>query len=85
MKTSNRITYGRLEAVLKELGFVKKVVPDTGVGYNHAPTGALVIVRLHKPNEIVPDYVMAATRLQLDEFGVIAPKSFEEMLQTSAA
>jgi len=85
MKTNNRITFGRLEAVLKNLGFVKKVVPDTGVGYNHAPTGAIVIVRHHKPNELVPDYVMAAARHELDQQGVIEPKDFEEMLKAAAA
>jgi predicted RNA binding protein YcfA (HicA-like mRNA interferase family) len=84
-KKSNHITFARLESVLKELGFVKKVVPGTGVGYKHPPTGALVVVRLHKPREIVPDYVIVGVRHELEWQGVIEAKEFEEMLQAAAA
>jgi len=84
MNKTKQITFSQLDQVLKELGFCKKVVPDTGVAYKHSPSGLVLAVRLHKPNEVVPDYVMVATRGQLDRHGVIETKDFEEMLKATA-
>ncbi len=51
MNKSRRITFGHLEAVLKELGFRKKVVPGKGVAYKHEQMKPLLLLRLHKANE----------------------------------
>ena len=82
---NNRITFKRLEKILKELGFRKKIVPDSCVTYSHPPTKALLIVRLHKPDDLVPGYVIIAARLELEWKGILEPKSFEAMLQSAAA
>lgn len=81
----NRITFAQLENVLEEIGFTKTVLPDTGVVYRHANSDSMLVVRLHKPREVVPDYVMAATRLQLDEQGIIEGDDFDAMLRATAA
>ena len=79
------VTFAQLEHILTELGFVKNVVPKTGVAYEHPPTQTLFVVRLHKPDEIVPGKVLLAAQLQLDGRGVIEAAEFEQMLRNVAA
>ncbi len=43
------------------------------------------MVRLHKPKDLVPGYVLPATRVELKRFGIIAATDFEPMLRTAAA
>jgi len=85
VKTTNRISYFQLDAVLKDLGFRKKVVLDSGVAYTHPSTGTPIAVPAHKSSETVPDYVMAGTRLQLDRHGVVEAKDFDQMLKAAVA
>ncbi len=82
---TKRITFAQLERVLTGLGFRKKVVPKYCVAYEHPPTKTVLPVRLHKPKEIVPDYVMAMVRHQLEWQGVIETADLEELFQTIAA
>jgi len=82
---SNRITFAQLDAVLDQLGFRKTVVPGSHVNYNHPETGALLLVQLHKPKDLVPGYVLMGTRGDLEIQGVIAREDFERMLQAVAA
>ena len=82
---TKHITFAQLEQLLEGLGFVKRVVPNECVTYEHAPTKSLLAVRLHKPNEAVPEHVLVATRIQLDGRGVVAEKDFDSLLQSVAA
>jgi hypothetical protein len=81
---SNRITFSRLEKVLADLGFQKRVVPSEGVAYDYGPTRTLLVVSLHKSNELVPDFVLTSIRHQLDAQGVIPSAKFESLLQSAA-
>ena len=74
------ITFAQLEKILKDLGFRKRVVPSKAVVYNYSPTRTDLIVRVHTPNELVPDYVLVSIRHQLDAQGVIAATEFETLL-----
>ena len=74
---NGRITFARLEKVLVELGFQKRVVPNEGVAYHRSATQSSLVVSVHKPNEFVPDYVLASIRHQLDAQGVITARALK--------
>lgn len=80
-----RIPFAQFDSVLRELGFQKKVVPGKHIAYFHEASDTVMAVRLMEPDELVPDYQMAATRSQLDGRGIIDADEFEEMLKTAAA
>src|SRR5437773_818963 len=61
---NNRITFARFDAVLEELGFKKTVIPTSHVNYRHEASDTLLMIRLHQPDDFVPDYVMTSTQLQ---------------------
>jgi hypothetical protein len=82
---NKHITFSQLEHVLLELGFRKKIVPQSCVTYEYPTKNSLLVVRLHEPDELVPDYVMVATRGQLDGQGVVAAADFDAMLHAIAA
>src|SRR5438105_12576479 len=79
------IRFARYDSILLELGFKKKVVPGKYIVYWHQPSDTVMPVRLMKPDELVPDYQMAATRSQLDGRGIIEAADFEEMLKAITA
>ena len=82
---NSAITFAQFDAVLAELGFKSNVVPGSHVNYEHAKSGAVLMIRLHKPTDVVPNYVLISTRVQLDGQGVIEANNFEAMLSAVAA
>ena len=82
---TNRISFAQMDRILQDAGFQKTVIPGKGIAYHHAPTDTLFPVRLHKPNEMVPDYLLAAARSQLDGRGIMDAANFEELLKAAAA
>jgi hypothetical protein len=79
------VTFAQLDAVLAELGFAKQVVSRSHPNYRHAALDSPLMVRLHKPNDLVPGYVLLAARVELDRFGIVAADDFVTMLQAQAA
>ena len=82
---TDRTTFAQYEAVLKELGFQKRVLESLHVRYEHAPSGTVLLVRPHQPSDSVPDYVLVSTRSHLSYRGLIEPAEFEAMLHAVAA
>jgi hypothetical protein len=78
MKTTD-VTYGRLDKVLRSLGFSCRVLkrePHTRV-YEHKETGALLPIPPFPMTEFaLPHYVVAA-RTMVDLFGIADPKVFD--------
>jgi predicted RNA binding protein YcfA (HicA-like mRNA interferase family) len=82
---NSEITFGQLDAVLEELGFRKEVIKGSHVNYWHAGWETPIMVRLHKPRELIPHYLLAGMRVQLENLGIIAAKEFDQMLEKVAA
>jgi len=85
-------THAQFERILKELGFRTISLPGKtgsllgkGVAYKHDPSGIVLAVPLHKPNESVPQHVVVSARHQLDVFGVMERVDFDALLQAAAA
>ncbi len=82
---SNRVTFAILDRLLDDLGFVETTVPNSYVAYEHPPSGALLVLRLHRPADRVDPATLAHVRLQLVERGLIEPEAFDRLLQGTAA
>lgn len=82
---TERVTFGQIEAVLAELGFRKSVVPGSHVNYEHPEAGMIAPVRLHKSRDVVPSYVLAGIRHDLEVLGVIAGSELDAKLRGVAA
>ena len=82
---NKRITFAQFDGVLEELGFKKTIIPTSHVNYRHEASDTLLMIRLHQPDDFVPEYVMASTQLQLDGRGVIGAAEFEDRFRSTAA
>lgn len=77
------VTYGRLDTVLRALGFVySEPEPGTKV-YRHLQTGALVTFPVLPVNKTVLPHHLEGTRMILDAFGIAEPPEFTARLQAS--
>lgn len=79
----SEVTYGRLDAVLRALGFVASE-PEKGTKvYKHAKSGALVTFPTLPAQKAVLPHHLEGTRMILDAFGIAAPPEFTAQLQAS--
>ena len=81
----SNITFAQFDAILEELGFRKQVIRGSHVNYWHEELKSPLLIRLHRPKDRVPTYVLLGTRVELDNFGIIAAEDFEEKLKAAAA
>lgn len=81
---SNSITYATLDRVLTDLGFVVTTVPNSHTLYEHAESGALIMLRLHRPNDPVDPGTLLVVRKTVVDRGVIEPEAFERLLQKNS-
>ncbi len=81
---NSRITFGQLDAALEHLGFRKEVVEGSHVNYWHPDWKTPYMAQLHKPKDLVPNFVLAGTRSQMEHLGIVASSDFDAMLQSTA-
>ncbi len=77
------VTYGRLDKVLRALGFTGRLVtgePPTRV-YEHQESGAWIMLPVLPEANRVRDYHLASVRTTLEGFGIADAKVFEAKLQ----
>ena len=67
------VTYGRLDAVLRSLGFSASVFEKDTRVYKHPSTGALVTFPIYPDSKPVLPHHLVATRMTLDGFGIVSP------------
>lgn len=78
-----KVTYGRLDQVLRALGFsVRDPDPETRV-YEHE-SGARLIIPVFPERKMAYPHHLAATRMILDYFGIMDPPEFESRLQKAS-
>jgi predicted RNA binding protein YcfA (HicA-like mRNA interferase family) len=77
----NELTYGRLDTLLRSLGFSASLYEEDTRVYKHAKTGALVTFPLHPDRELVRPHHVAGTRMILDAFGIAIPPELAAQLQ----
>lgn len=76
-------TYGQLEKVLRSLGFVSRPGNSDPPGriFEHARTGALVMLPALPETEKAYEHHLIAARLELDNFGIADPTTFDLKLR----
>jgi hypothetical protein len=69
----SKLTYGRLDAMLRSLGFTVRIVEDKARWYEHKPTGAVVAIPIFPDDEEALQRHLVAVRLALDNFRLTYP------------
>jgi predicted RNA binding protein YcfA (HicA-like mRNA interferase family) len=75
---TDTITFSSLDQFLRGLGFTEEVVPGSHVLYEHAGSGAVIVLRPFREEEDVGPTTIALVRHILDEFGVMDHKVFDD-------
>jgi hypothetical protein len=76
-------TYGRLDAILRTLGFTVGVHEKTTRVYKHANSGALITFPIFPASQSVAAHHLVATQMTLDAFGIATPRELASQLQAS--
>jgi hypothetical protein len=76
-------TYGQLEKVLRALGFTCRPGNNDPPGriYEHSSTGALAMLPALPETDQVYEHHLVAARLELDNFGIAEPTTFDAKLR----
>jgi hypothetical protein len=82
---SNSITFATLDRVLADLGFVVTTIPNSHTLYEHAESGAVIMLRLHRPSDPVDPGTLLVVRKTVVDRGVVEPEVFEQLLQKTSA
>jgi predicted RNA binding protein YcfA (HicA-like mRNA interferase family) len=81
----NSITFATLDRVLVGLGFVVTTIPNSHTLYEHAESGAVLMLRLHHPNDPVDPGTLLVVRKTVVDRGLTEPAAFERLLQKNSA
>jgi hypothetical protein len=76
-------TYGQLENTLRAFGFTCRPGKNDPPGriYEHKKTGAIVMLPALSESEKVYEHHLVAARMELDDFGIADPTTFEAKLR----
>lgn len=79
------ITYGQLDKVLRALGFTCRPGNNDPPGriYEHKQTGAIVALPAFPESDKVYEHHLAIARLELDNFSIANPTTFEANLRNA--
>lgn len=77
------VTYGQLEKVLRGFGFTCRPGNRKPPGriYEHKKTGATIAFPAFPESEKVYEHHLVAARMELDDFGIADPTTFEAKLR----
>ena len=76
-----KVTYSRLEEVLRSLGFSLRAVEEKNKVYCHEGTGALIVLPELPPEEPVLPRHLLAVRSILQAYAIADPMDFARQLQ----
>jgi hypothetical protein len=77
------ITYGRIDAVLRSLGFTLRIEDEARI-YEHEPTGALIaIAYFPDTTEVLPRHLVAVRSI-LEAYGITDPLELDSRLQRAS-
>jgi hypothetical protein len=80
----SKVTYGRLDRVLRSLGFAVQIVEDAARLYKNEPTGAVIALPpLPEDKEVFPHHLLAVRSI-LQAYGLADPTDFDKKLQKAS-
>lgn len=80
----NSITFATLDRVLAGLGFVVTTIPNSHTLYEHAESGAVLMLRLHHPDDPVDPGTLLVVRKTVVDRGLTEPATFEHLFQRTS-
>jgi hypothetical protein len=82
MKRS-KATYSQLDKVLRSLGFTCRLITDDPPArvYEHHEAGATIMLPAFPERSKVFEHHLISVRVQLDNFGIADPTTFDRKLQ----
>jgi hypothetical protein len=79
-----KVTYARLDEVLRSLGFTMRGIVDRNKVYEHEQTGALIVFPEYSPDaEVVPGHLLSA-RTVLKAYGLMDEMDFAVSLHNGS-
>ena len=69
---------------MQELGFRIEVIKGSHANHWHEGWDRPSMTQAHKLKDLVPNFVLAGMRIQLQHLGTASPDPFDEMLQSAA-
>jgi predicted RNA binding protein YcfA (HicA-like mRNA interferase family) len=81
----NSLTYATLDRVLAGLGFIITTIPNSHTLYEHAESGAVLMLRLHHPSDPVDPGTLLVVRKTVVDRGLTEPATFDQSLQRTSA
>jgi hypothetical protein len=76
----NDVTYGQLDNLLSQLGFVRHPGAPKWVWYEHADSGTEIILANKKSNETARPSEVVSARVHLIAKGLISEEEFDTLL-----
>lgn len=74
------VTYGQLDQLLLDLGFIRQSVPPAWGRYEHAGSGTVIILAAKRPTEPARPSEVASARIHLVAKGLISEGELEQKL-----
>jgi hypothetical protein len=82
---NNQVTYGQLDKLLLQLGFVRQRVESKWRRYEHAASDTVIILADKKPGEPARPSEAASARIHLVAKGLISEEELEQKLANGVA
>jgi hypothetical protein len=82
---NNQVTYGQLDALLLQLGFVRQRVKSKWRRYEHAASDTVIILADKDPAEPARPSEVASARIHLVAKGLIGEAELEQQLANRVA
>jgi hypothetical protein len=79
-----QLTYGKLDQLLRGLGFSARVAEDGARVYKHRDTGAGVVLPGYPDTQEVYPWHIGTTRVTLEGFGIPCPTELAEPSQRAS-
>lgn len=71
-----KMTYGKLDKMLRSLGFSVQMLNGKARGYMHQESGARISLPKLADSKVVLPYHLAAVHITLKSYGISEPESF---------
>ena len=75
------LTFAKLDQLLQSLGFTVTRVPTSHILYEHAASGAALVLRLFDAEEVVSPGTLAVVRRTLIDNGLIDRARWDDLLR----
>jgi len=81
----SELPFSKLQAVLLDLGFEERVIDGKYLGFHHAKSDMLFVLRMYRPQDKVTMADLVTIRNQLAWRGLLSEEAFDACLRKASA